>query len=236
MDFFFFFIFLISFILLILGLIKPAIGLFWNKQRASRQKVLLIYGIAIVCSFIGIGVFAQPSAPRSKEPAEKTVQKDAPRVYTEDELVMLYETKWETVNLTHNGDFPNYADYVDSLNSVLNGMKNQTSARSLPKLEKLYKQYSTSKKLKEAAGNFITYGQPEEYELTYACEKYLEETAVDPSSLKIEKRKIEGRTKTGWEVWLKYSATNSFGARISQVSKFDVRHSAQETFYVHHAY
>lgn len=236
MDFLFFFIFLISFILLILGLIKPSIGLFWSKQQASRKGVLLIYGIAIVCSFIGIGIFAKPSTSPSKESTEKVVERDAPKKASDDELVMKYETKWETTTLRNDGDFPLYKDYAQALTLTLEEMSSHLQSDSLPKLRKLHTKLFNSKKYVEALENFNLYGQPDDAELYAPCEEYLAEAAKDPSSVKIEKRKIEGRTKHGWEVWLKYSAVNSFGARISQVSKFDVRHGDGGSFYVHRVY
>lgn len=52
------FLLLTCIILLVLGLIKPDISLFWYKGQKVRKNVLLFYGIGLVASFIGFGVFS----------------------------------------------------------------------------------------------------------------------------------------------------------------------------------
>jgi len=60
-------LFLISFVLLIVGLIKPAIVIKWGKNR-TRKRVALIFGIAFLAFFILFGIAVEPQPKTEPEP------------------------------------------------------------------------------------------------------------------------------------------------------------------------
>lgn len=53
----FIFIFLLSFLFIIIGLISPRVSLFWHKTKKSRKFSTLLYGLTTIFSFILIFVF-----------------------------------------------------------------------------------------------------------------------------------------------------------------------------------
>lgn len=63
---FFLFLFLITIVILAVGLIKPAIVIRWGIKR-DRKQVLLYYGLSAVAFFILIGIFAPPVDTKKKQ-------------------------------------------------------------------------------------------------------------------------------------------------------------------------
>lgn len=89
-----------------------------------------------------------------------------------------------------------------------------------------------SKKYKEATRDYLTYGQPVfKSDITYPCEHYIKEYANDPSSVDIIDKIIEGQSKKGWFIIVKYRAKNGFGALVLQATEFEVRFDAVNKIY-----
>jgi len=74
-------LFLISFILLVIGLIRPSIVIRWGKNR-TRKRVALIFGIASLAFFILIGITAEPPP---KIGPEQQIQEEAPAKEQQEE-------------------------------------------------------------------------------------------------------------------------------------------------------
>jgi len=76
MDDFFGFLLLLSFIGLIVGLIKPSVYSRVLKDRASRKNVAIYLGGVVVVSFILLGVFAEPVEDGQQEAAAPVIVQD----------------------------------------------------------------------------------------------------------------------------------------------------------------
>lgn len=239
MDTIFSITFLISLIMLILGLVKPTLSIFWRKQRRTRKSVLMVYGISLILSFAFIGISSEhslttPNAP-SKQSDNNIEVNDLKKLYSEDEIILIYQSIWDSTKLTTGWAFPNFGDYVDSLRSIL--LEIEAISSKYPKAKKLHSKLIKSEKMRSATKDFIIYGQPlMESDLILPCEFYIESRAKNPRSINFIESRVVGRTKFGWKVQIKYQGQNSFGAIVTEFNSFDVRHSEQETFYVYRAY
>ena len=76
MPYLFALLLLACFVLIVIGLIKPATVLFWNKKNPTRGKVILWYGLGIFICFIVIGV----TAPEVKKVQQASESKFEPSV------------------------------------------------------------------------------------------------------------------------------------------------------------
>lgn len=89
MQDFFGFLFLIFILFLIFGLINPTKALFWFKGEKNRKNILKFFGIGILISFIGFGIFT-PNEKVEKE----TIQEEKVIVKTKE----IKETNLKTEN------------------------------------------------------------------------------------------------------------------------------------------
>jgi hypothetical protein len=143
---------------------------------------------------------------------------------TDEEYVKYFQEKWDSIELYQERGIPQYKTYWDELGKVLEEISpilEQDS--SLSKLKKLESKLDGSKKIQEARTDYVTYGQPSYGTLIALCQDYLQNNLNDPESLEIEDKRIDGRTKKGWNVIIKYRATNGFGALTLHQTKFDIR-------------
>jgi hypothetical protein len=80
----FFFLFFISFVCLILGLVKPSLFNRFVEKELSRKKIGLIFGIAMIVSFFLIGVYANPNDKIEKPVVQQTEQKTVSEISAEE--------------------------------------------------------------------------------------------------------------------------------------------------------
>lgn len=158
---------------------------------------------------------------------------------TDEEYLTYFQAKWDSVTLKKEG-FPQYETYLNELTAILQDMtkvldKDSTYHKDSPsKLNKLRLKLNASKKSKQAMKNWLTYGQPNYgTELESTCETYLKENANDPESIEIENSKVDGQSKNGWIVIMKYRGRNAFGGLVLNITTFDVRFNPTDKYYVH---
>ncbi len=82
MSYLFLVLFFISFILLVIGLVKPAAVLRWGQNK-TRKRVALIFGIASLASLILIGITAEP---QPKTEPEEQIQKEVSQPENKQEV------------------------------------------------------------------------------------------------------------------------------------------------------
>ena len=212
-----------------------------NKQNSFSKISHLYSGIGLLFFLlIAFGSMDDNKTSSTSSEAEKSVKKEIPKM-TEDEYCNYFQIQWDSVKLLKRDGFPQYSTYCDELNSVLQNMVSvieQDTSRNIDlgtypsKLNKIILKFIASKKNKDAIKNWLTYGQPlSEYELKIACKTFLKENAHDPSSIDIEDYKIDGQSKNGWVVIVKYRGKNAFGGLVLNVSTFDVRYNPIDKFY-----
>ncbi len=91
MNTFFILTFLFSPILLLVGLIRPKIFQRIFKSQ-SRKRIVLVFGLAAVVSFLGIGFTADTKTipknnPDSESLSDSAIQKDIPQVQVDENII-----------------------------------------------------------------------------------------------------------------------------------------------------
>lgn len=234
---------LISIVLLILGLIKPQLSLFWDKKNPTRIKSSIIYGSILIISFIVFGnivpdEFKKPSLSKRAKSDKEKIADTSLQLYTltPKDYVKYFTDKWNSVTLKKEDGFPRYKLYyyqLDSIGEEMDKLSKIDSASSLT-IKNLRKKFLSQPKFKKASSDYITYGEPGyEGELYAPCEMAIREILNDPSSLDVIDRKVIKQGKNGWIVSYRYRANNAFGARVQQVTNFEVCYDlSNDGFYV----
>lgn len=65
MDILFAFLFFAALIFIIIGIFKPNLALFWLKNNKTRTNSFVIYGVVMVVSLLGVGIYAPDQATNS---------------------------------------------------------------------------------------------------------------------------------------------------------------------------
>jgi len=99
----FVFLLLVSIVCLIIGLISPTVFVRLLKRETTRKKIGLIFGVAILTSFLLIGITAepkeeveQPVQPETKEPIEKVKAQQEPTLEPEKTIELSQEKAQKT--------------------------------------------------------------------------------------------------------------------------------------------
>lgn len=125
-------IFLASLILLIIGLFAPQKSLFWdNSKPRTKKRSSIIYGLCILASFIGIGIFADSPKPKSDDNKSVTSTENKVSVPTVDKEEKNNKANEESVNPNEKpieSEVPTYNKIGDQIevgnfSYVVNGVK-----------------------------------------------------------------------------------------------------------------
>lgn len=201
----------------------------------KRNHYLSLFGLCFLIFFALGSVDDEGSDSSETEKVERVIPE-----MSDEEYLTYFQKNWDAVTLVKQDGFPQYETYQRELEAITQDMLRvlerdpEFTFDSTSKLNTLRLKLIDSKKYKEALENWLKYGQPySKYELKSACEYYLKQVANDPSSIDIDDWKIEGQSKDGWLVLVKYRGKNGFGALVVNVSRFDVRFNPLEkSFYV----
>jgi len=172
-----------------------------------------------------------PNYSISVEHGQNTLPAET-KALTDEEYVQSLNSIWDAKQLDKVDGFPQYEDYRNSLDTVLDLMNRVTKSGSFPKVEKLKSKFQKSKKYQDAVNGHLKYGQPiSKSDLTVPCEYYLEANMNDPSSLDIISSQIEGQSKNGWLVLVKYRGKNAFGGLVVNVTQFELQYNETAKVY-----
>ena len=105
------FLLLVSFICLVLSLIKPSIFNRFLKGNATRKKTGLIFGIAIIIFFLLIGITAEPTE-RIKETKEEMIEIETATATQQEEALEKEETQQELTQEPVPGQEPKQEEEV----------------------------------------------------------------------------------------------------------------------------
>jgi len=132
-----------------------------------------------------------------------------------------------------------YIEYHARLDSISENMLSisKIDSASSKAIKNLRLKFLNSEKYKKASHNWLTYGDASEPELFAPCMTAFDRLLNDPGSLDVIDRRVTKQLKNGWEVVIRYRATNGFGAKVLQINAFEVRYNAPENaYYVNNFY
>ena len=119
---------------------------------------------------------------------------------------------------------------MDKLDEITQSISKQIKKQKNIELENLRSEFLTSKKHKEAIKNYIIFGQPaSKDEIIEPCKKQLKNTI---SETDIIDSKLNGQSKKGWVVLIKYKAKNKSGEASVKTVSFNVKYNPIEKNYV----
>lgn len=78
-------ILVLSFLLFILGLINPKIAFFFNKEKANRKLVLILYGGLMVFSFVMLAI----TVPKNNSQQESIIEDDSKKVILDEQTILV---------------------------------------------------------------------------------------------------------------------------------------------------
>jgi uncharacterized membrane protein len=105
MDNFFAFLFLVSFILLIIGLIKPS-NLSFVKKEMTRKNVLLLFGSLIVVFFVLFGITTDSTTQNQENNKENEITENKYLDQLEEEKINLEESQPSAENIKIENETP----------------------------------------------------------------------------------------------------------------------------------
>jgi|GEM_PF-2840089 ribosome-associated translation inhibitor RaiA len=203
-----------------------------TNSPTGCSRILMIAIIAC----IAIPLYKCNKWLSSSDTNKPIVNTEPAPVFTESEYLAKFKADWDSVKLeTNNTGIPPYSDILNALDKIEKQMTAASQKIGSDSIEKLRQKFDRSKKYKIASINWLTWGQPQEYELKSACEMWFKRSANDPSSVEFGDSGISGRSKNGWIYQATIRAKNGFGALIVQTWEFDVRHNDPD-YYVNYAH
>lgn len=121
MSGFFIFLFLLSILAFIIGMVKPQTVIRWGETKTRRQ-VLLIYGSAVIVFFILVGITAPKLTPEQKQTKEIAAQVQSKK--ENKEIVQSKPSKQPDLELLESkSENDGYGSYV------VGTIKNNTSKK-----------------------------------------------------------------------------------------------------------
>ena len=216
------------------NMIDPVLKKGIKLNEAEKADVIAFLKTLTDKTFLKDRRFADPNyviyKPKVlRQPETKTLP------FTEDELVKRFKNNWDSVKLIKLNGVPQYASYIDILDKILQDISRLTKKQNkeFPKLESLRIKLLISKKHKEAIKNYITYGQPAGIkEIISPCEKYLQSSVHDSSSVTITDAQLKESSKNGWVVCIKYKVKNAAGEFVLKTVNFDVKYNPIDKTYL----
>ncbi|HXU27431.1 MAG TPA: cytochrome c peroxidase [Bacteroidia bacterium] len=162
------------------------------------------------------------------KPIMKTETKIVPKI--NESIIAKYKTEWESVTLTTIDGIPQYISYMDKLDEITQNISKQIKNQKNIELENLRSEFLDSKKHKEAIKNYIIFGQPtSKDEIIEPCKQQLKSNINDAD---IIDTKLNGQSKKGWLVLIKYKAKNKSGDIVVKTTSFDIKYNPIEKNYV----
>lgn len=162
------------------------------------------------------------------KPIGKTETKIANPV--DENIITKYKNEWESVTLTTIDGIPQYISYMDRLDEITQNISKQIKKQKNIELENLRSEFLSSKKHKEAIKNYIIFGQPaSKDEIIEPCKKQLKSSINEADIIDI---KLNGQSKKGWVVLVKYKTKNKSGEALVKTANFDVKYNPIEKNYV----
>lgn len=105
MDNFFAFLFLVSFILLIIGLIKPS-NLSFVKKEMTRKNVLLLFGSLTVAFFVLFGITTDSTTQNQENNKKNEITENKSLDQPEEEKINLEESQPSAENIKIENETP----------------------------------------------------------------------------------------------------------------------------------
>ena len=162
------------------------------------------------------------------KPIAKTETKIATPL--DENIVTKYKNEWERVTITTIDGIPQYANYIDKLDEIPQSISRAIKNQKNNALENLRLELLSSKKHKEAIKNYMIFGQPTtKNEIIEPCKKQLKTTV---SETDIIDGKLNGQSKKGWVVFIKFNSKNKSGDVVVKTTSFDVKYNPIEKNYV----
>ena len=235
---------LLCIVLLIVGLFNPNVSLFWYKKERTRIMSFLFYGVILLICFFIIGVTAtdvKQDLNKTPDSAKNKPVDTSKQIYTltKKDYTKYFYNKWDSVQVVKEDGLPQYTDYHSRLDSVTEEMLtiSKLDSASSKTIKKLRLKFLNSEKFKKASYDWLTYGNANEVDLFAACESAFDHILDDPASLDIIDKRVTKQSKHGWIVVIRYRAKNAFGAKVLQMTAFEVRYSvADNAYYVNNFY